>query len=602
MTTAAHNLAMLETPATEGTDRPLAAAGPSAALRTRVFLLGPLTGLLLWLCYFPVGWGWLGWVALVPLLGLVRAQAPRWRIYLSAWAGGLLFFWVAIQWMRVADDRMYYTWGALATYCSLYFPLTIWLLRLLERRARLPLLLGVPAVWTALELVRAHLMTGFPWYFLSHTQHDYLLVTQIADLGGAYLVTFLVAAGNALVFEWLCRSTWLRTLLRLPDSAARWSWRGLAIQSALVVLFLGFTVAYGVARLGEDDFAEGPRIALIQSNLDQRIRVAASIGADEAADEMLAHNLKLSARAAAQQPPPALIIWPETSYPLDWLEPAPGVDIHDLPPKKGLLLTASRRIIVGDLRPYKTAFLLGLNGAVLGPGEEQRRYNSAVLIQADGQQAGRYDKMHRVPFGEYVPLVDWLPWIKRFAPYDHDYSVAAGTSFTRFPLGEHHFGVVICYEDTDPALARQYAGGDGAPPADFLVNISNDGWFNGTEEHEQHLAICRFRAIECRRAIVRAVNMGVSAVVDGNGRVLQPECLPQTNPPVPFAQWVVAGNRSLPVSAWGGYKKVAGVLTASVPIDSRASLYARWGDWLPWLCWLIIGLGLVRATVCPARG
>jgi apolipoprotein N-acyltransferase len=286
---------------------------------------------------------------------------------------------------------------------------------------------------------------------------------------------------------------------------------------------------------------------------------------------------------------------------MDWIEPFPGVAVDDLPPKKARILRACQQIILGDLRPWKTNVLLGLNGVVLGPGDQQTRYNSAVLLQADGQEGGRYDKMHRVPFGEYVPFVDWLPWTRRFAPYDHDYSVAAGDSFTRFPLGDHQFGVVICYEDTDPVLARQYVGGDAAPPVDFLVNTSNDGWFNGTEEHEQHLAICRFRAIECRRAIVRSVNMGVSAVIDGNGRVLRPDRAPDVGPAFPFERWVVSTNESLPVAEWDQYKKVAGVLTASVPLDTRPSLYARWGDWLPWLCWLIIGLGLVRGAVCPAR-
>src|SRR5207237_2965743 len=114
-----------------------------------------------------------------------------------------------------------------------------------------------------------------------------------------------------------------------------------------------------------------------------------------------------------------------------------------------------------------------------------------------------------------------------------------------------------CYEDTDPYLARQYVRpGSAAPTVDFLLNISNDGWFDGTSEHEEHLAICRFRAIECRRAIARAVNMGISAVVDGNGRVI-----------------------ALPRADWTRSKKVAAVLTAAVPIDHRVSLYARFGDW-----------------------
>src|SRR5260370_4004434 len=109
-----------------------------------------------------------------------------------------------------------------------------------------------------------------------------------------------------------------------------------------------------------------------------------------------------------------------------------------------------------------------------------------------------------------------------FASYEKDYSVRSGENFTRFPLGDFNFGVVICFEVTDPALARAYVRPGDEPQADFLLNISNDGWFKGTSEHEEHLAISRFRAVECRRTLARSVNMGISAVIDGNGRVLAP--------------------------------------------------------------------------------
>src|SRR4029077_11733841 len=108
------------------------------------------------------------------------------------------------------------------------------------------------------------------------------------------------------------------------------------------------------------------------------------------------------------------------------------------------------------------------------------------------------------------------PFMKVFSPYDNEYGIKSGDRYTRFPLGTYHYGVLICFEDTDPYLARQYVrpGGEGEP-IDFLLNISNDGWFGGSSEHDQHLAICRFRAIECRRSIGRSVNMGISAVIDG---------------------------------------------------------------------------------------
>ena len=224
--------------------------------------------------------------------------------------------------------------------------------------------------------------------------------------------------------------------------------------------------------------------------------------------------------------------------------------------------------------------LLGLNAEVWTSGPRNRRYNSAVLLRPDAPQpvAGRYDKMHRVPFGEYVPLREELPWMNALAPYDFDYSVHAGEEFTRFRVGEFRFGVLICYEDTDPALARQYVA-PGTEPVDFLVNISNDGWFDGTSEHEEHLAICRFRAVETRRSVVRAVNMGISAVIDGSGCV-----------------------REAPGPSWGESKKIAAVLTAEVPIDRRCSLYASWGDWLAWGCWGVLALGLIGSIGLASAG
>ena len=189
------------------------------------------------------------------------------------------------------------------------------------------------------------------------------------------------------------------------------------------------------------------------------------------------------------------------------------------------------------------------------------------------------------------------------APYDFDYSVSPGEEFTRFHLPDkdgspaNAFGVVICYEDTDPDMARPHASGP--EPVGFLLNISNDGWFNGTSEHDQHLAICRFRAVECRRSVARAVNMGISAVIDSNGRVLAPKTTRLDR----FFVWEVPEKAAeLPMSRWHEFKKVAGVLLASIPIDSRGSLYARWGDWFAAGCAGMLLLSLVVIWLRRLRG
>ncbi len=475
---------------------------------------GAVTGGLLWLCYFPVAWGWLAWIALVPLLALVRTRISGGRLALGAWLAGLVFYWPVLQWMRVADYRMYATWAALATYCSLFFPIGFALVRRLDRKTSLPLIVSFPAVWTALEYFRAHFLSGFPWYFLAHSQHDWLYVTQISDIGGAYGVTFLVAVVNALVLELLQSRRWFQNLFVLSE-LPRHSGRRLVFECVAVLILLSAALGYGGWRLDQPSGTPGPRVALLQGNVPQSARNDSS---EASAEAMFNEYAELSDRAVADTPAPDLLVWPETSFPGFWSESPAGHPDKD-----------SRTFAAQFARRWHSDVLLGLNAQIVQHGE-RRWYNSALLLGKDGKDHGRYDKIHRVPFGEYVPLREVFPWMNRFAPYDFDYGVHAGERLTLLPLGTYRFGALICYEDTDPYLARQYVETPSGEKANFLVNISNDGWFNGTSEHEEHLAICRFRAIECRRAVVRAVNMGVSAVIDSNGRVLPPE-LPTSEKP-----------------------------------------------------------------------
>jgi apolipoprotein N-acyltransferase len=564
------------------------------------------TGGLLWLCHFPVAWGWLGWVALVPLLCLVRSEARPRRLYFSAWAGGVLFFGLALFWVSVADYRMYGAWALLAIYCALYVPVGIYLVRRLERRTRLPLVITLPAVWTGLEFLRSYMLSGFSWYYLGHTQHDFLAVIQIADLAGAYGVTFLVAAVNALAFEGLYRSRRLRMALSLPAEAPSWRW-ALPVQAAALAGVFGAVLAYGAWRLSQEDFARGPRLALLQSNIDQRLRERAARNKEKGATQEVADIYGfLCGRARTMGAD--LIVWPETSFPVEWVEVSP-----ELPATRPVAnqreWAAYARLCAEKLAIFcRSSVLLGTATAVLDAEGNTQRYNSAVLIRkepgwlaSDYRPAGRYDKMHRVPFGEFVPFKDTLPFMNMLAPYDYDYSIRPGERQVRFSLPAagsdrpYHFGVLICYEDTDPYLARRLNLPDGdQPPVDFLINISNDGWFNGTSEHQEHLAICRFRAIESRRAVARSVNMGVSAVIDSNGRVLRPE-ISRFDGEEEIYRWQVADGAEgtgLAQGDWYRFKKVQGVLTATIPIDDRASLYARWGDWLPSGCWLVVAGGL----------
>ncbi|MFO0803342.1 MAG: apolipoprotein N-acyltransferase [Gemmataceae bacterium] len=545
------------------------------------------TGPLLWAAFVPLNLGPLAFVALVPWLTLVRAPVSGKRLYFAGYLGGVAFFLPATQWFRVAHPMMYFSWLGLTLACPLFWLLGLFLLRRIDRLKLVPLTVSVPVVWVALEYARAHFPTGFPflqhvglyqmigfgWYFLGYTQHEFTALTQVADLGGVYVVSFLVAAVNGAVAERVLQSelvrSWLRWSEPVPAGPRERTW------SIITGGLLFAAVLYGIVRLNHEPFAAGPRVAAIQ----------ASVAQDDKTEDMgglFARYNRLCMQASQDAD---LVVWPETCYPFGWFTILPSLDPSKVPAKlietaeqdravirfyatgraDGILANPMKRV----LTPWRTNVLLGLNSYEWN-GSREVPANTAILFGKDGRPIGRYDKMHLVPFGEYVPLRETFPWMKFFAPYKHDYSCRPGENWTRFQMTARDgrpftFGCLICYEDSDPYMARQYVRKE---PVDFLVNISNDGWFDGTEEHEEHVAICRFRAIEARKSVVRAVNMGISCVIDPDGRVI-----------------------ALPSDSWSGSKKIDGIVAADVPLDTRESRYAKLGDWLPGLCWLLLVIG-----------
>ncbi|MCZ2340378.1 MAG: apolipoprotein N-acyltransferase [Bacteroidales bacterium] len=570
-------------------------------MKSRVFIPALVSALLLWLAFFPVDFGPIAFVALVPLLTLVRAEGiGRWRRYGAAFLGGLLFSALAVKWIRVAHPMMaLFAWPTLSVYCALYWPAAIFFLRRLDRFGRPPLALTAPIVWVALEYFRAHFVTGFPflryihahqlngfgWYFLGYTQHHVLPLIQAADLGGVYLVSALVAAVNGAVYAWLRRIGLFRRLLRKPEEWQPGFTREMAVLAGVSAFGLAL-FGYGLFRLSHPPFPVGPRVHALQGNLSQSEKIIRGDQAEDTAEPPLVREyFPLAARAYGNGivRRPDLIIWPETCFADDWYDAAPGGDTPLVQKAVTFEQTGFRRTLQAQLPPAN--LLLGLNRRELEDvtpvGDSYsirgRKYNAAILMRDDPERSfgGAYDKIHLVPFGEYVPLKDWLPWLQQFTPYTHDYSCTPGENWTRFELPTrdrtYRFGVLICYEDSDPYLARQYNPAAGGTGVDFLVNISNDGWFDGTEQHEQHLAICRFRAIEARRSVVRAVNMGISATIDPDGRVI-----------------------ALPADTWSHSKKTAGIVRCEVPIDDRNSVYAAAGDWLPGFYWAIIAVCLLN--------
>lgn len=536
-------------------------------------LAGLIGGALTYLGFFPANLGLVGWFCLVPFVYLIARGSARW-VYPATFLGGLLFGGAAVHWVRFAAPTMIFAWIGLALLLTTHFLLFVALSRWLVHSARWPLLLVAPVTWTLLEYGRAHIDIGFAWYLLGHTQHDYLPILQAADLFGAYGLSFLLMLSNVALFQalagWLRRRwpPWFQDSLALEPPTSREVQFGLALAGLLVVA----TLAYGWWRLSQDEFESGPLVALVQGNVPQEVRNDPKQG--ELQND---HFEELGEQAKSTGAD--LIVFPETSFTFEWVFP-PETDAVELTELGRELLETTRQFAATKPRAWNATLLLGINSLIVR-NEEFRPFNSAILLTREGGVLGAYHKCCRVPFGEYLPFRETLPFIKVLSPYDFDYGIDPGWELTLFDLpGErpYRFAVLICYEDSVPHLARQFMRKTPEHPPDFFLNISNDGWFRCSEEHEQHLVAARFRAVEMRRALGRAVNMGISAVIDGNGRII-----------------------ALPGPTLRQSKGFAAIVTARIPIDPRWSLYAWWGDVLPQACGLLTAFGLVVAGLMAFR-
>ncbi len=523
---------------------------------------------LLWLSFYPVNWGWVGWFALVPLLTLIRVErvagtSGRWGVLKpwrygpigAAYAGGLIFCLAAFQWIRLASTPMIAIWIGLALAMALQYPIFVWMVRRCERWLRLPLWLTAPLAWTSLEWYRANLHIGFAWYFMGQTQHEQLALIQIADHFGVYGVSFLVVLVNIVLFEAL-----EAILLR------RWRLSRLVIGPGVAALAVAGSLWHGHRVLEQTQLKPGPRIAIIQCNLEQDIRNDPNEA--DTTNRHLYHLLQEAARLRAD-----LIVSPETSLAFWWMRIRPEAGTEQITPKwreeDRQTMAVARRLA----EDAGTETLFGMVAVLLEAGGE-RRCNAAVHLDAQGRELNLYSKMYCLPFGEYIPLEETLPFLKWLSPYDYDYSTTPGMERTIFELKGHPFAVLICYEDTVPHLAPQFMRLS-RPPA-FFINISNDGWFKGSEEHEQHWVTAKFRAIECRRAMVRSVNMGVSGVIDSVGRTV---ALPDG------------------VGTLSEAKARKAAFAAEVPIDDRASVFVAWGELWSIGGWILLLGGLLLTVV-----
>jgi apolipoprotein N-acyltransferase len=553
----------------------MSSPAPKPPVWRSTFVVALAGSALMWAALPPLALGWLGWIAPVPWLLLVRAgDLPGRRPYLQLYLAGLLFWLVTIHWIRLPHPLLHIGWIALSAYLAIYLPLFVGLSRVAMQRLALPLWLAAPIVFTGLELGRAHVMTGFLMASLAHTQVNWLPVIQISDLVGEYGVDFVVMVVAACVTEVL----WIADCgLRIADyrsvvaTHGRRSklWRSVVALVPAVVL-LTATLAYGHWRISQADeigrAAEqpGPIVALIQGNS------RAEWKQDPTRErEIMRQYVELSEKAVVagrerdKGRPPDLVIWPETMFrsPLVSfdsgfkLPPSETTTIDEIAASyKGQLANLAARlglpVLVGiDRIHYVADDRSGTERPTV------RVFNSSVLVDRDGKIIGTYDKIHRVMFGEFIPFADWIPLLYKITPLTG--GIVAGTEPAALKVGDYCFAPNICYETAIPHVIRRQVATlqrRGEYPT-ALVNLTNDAWYRASSELDMHVACDIFRAVETRVPLVIAANGGISASVDRTGRVQ---------------------------SRLG--KQEAGYLLAEIEAGQMTSLYVRFGDWFAALC------------------
>lgn len=484
-------------------------------------------GLVLFAAFPPLGLAPLAWIAPVFFLFAIKqAELRGRRAWLGVWAASAVHWLLMIQGIRLAHWANYFGWFALAAYLAVYLPVFFWLTRVAVQQARIPLLIAAPVVWTGLELARGHLITGFSMGLLGHALVEWTTLIQISDLFGAYGVSFLIVLVAAAAVE--C----------LPSGRCGWRWSPALVGVATLVCTWG----YGYFRLSPTGSRppEGRplKVALLQGTVDKVFEYDPQRNVDT-----FQGYLALAKQARDAHPDLDLIVWPESVFtgttpdllapPADQRLPAGPLSEAEYRERIGqgvayfeekTRLTAARiNRLQSDGRPAPplNIHLIAGTETVVFDSQGLRIYNSALLIDPQGTVLDRYYKMHPVMFGEYIPFGEWFPWLYRITPLPQGLSVGDGPR--AFEVVGWRMSPSVCFESSVPHLIRGHVRGlqrERREP-DILVNVSDDGWFWGSSILDLQLAGAVFRAVELRRPCLVAANAGLSAYIDGDGRIVQ---------------------------------------------------------------------------------
>ena len=488
----------------------------------------------------------LAWIAMVPCFFAIERASTLRRGILYGFATGIVasaggFYWFILLLERFAHlpwivAALFFV--LLSAYQAVVFPLFAWAARSIRRRTSLPMSLVAPVVMVTFELCIPFI---FPWY-LAITQAWQIHVIQVADLTGPLGVTALLMLVNGALYDLILEG--------------KKRYLSASLASGVLVLALG----YGHLRIGqmESRMAEGARInvGVVQPNVGFDMK---GFGRPEFRRKQLRdlHVRSRELEAAGAD----LIVWTETAYPF--------------------AIPRDRRRDVGDRIKSGFSVPLIIGAVTIEVGDDiERKWNTAIMLDREGNFTGHFDKIFLLVFGEYVPGAETFPWIRNFLPRASS-QLIRGDRIVTFPFTherrEYRLGPTICYEDILTGIGREL----GRRHPHLFVNLTNDSWFGDTSEPWEHLALSVFRSVEHRTFMVRAVNTGVSAFIDATGKV--------------YAKTYAVDPTHDPVGA-------DAILAPVVLLEGGHTLYAKIGDVFGYTSAVVMGfLWLVLPRFGPPR-
>lgn len=486
------------------------------------FFLAASSGFLLTLSFPEFDISWLAWFAFIPLFIALRNLSLKNGFYLGLFAGLVhylsLVYWLAYTMSTYGHLPIYVCIPILlllSFYLALYtavFAMTVTYLCLNP----LALLFISPLVWVALEYIRSFLFTGFPWELMGYTQFNMLHIIQISDVFGVYGVSFFIVLSNVIAFLmylYLTNKNWQKKRVQTKLAVG---------GTAALILIFGVIWVYGKWRINNirelSAMSPSSKVSIVQGNIDQAIKWDPSFQKSS-----IIKYIHLSSLSKDFQPD--LVVWPETATPFYFSHNA----------------ELSKLVLTG-IQDLEADFLIGSPAFTLR-NDKIKYYNSAFLVDAGGNVTGRYDKTHLVPFGEYVPMKKFLPFVNKMVEGIGDFDT--GEKGQTIKWKEFNIGIQICYEIIFPALSRAMVQNH----ASLLVNLTNDAWYGRSSAPYQHFSMTVFRAVENRRSLIRAANTGISGFIDPSGRIIETTQI---------------------------FKDA--VITQNVPMLQVKTLYSRFGD------------------------